>query len=757
MSSGIAVMHTLHRSVNLGFSSKKKETFGAVDTPFHKIPKVKRLVHEVGLKYHTVADMKFGGARTLLRDLLHDTPLPKGKDSFSSIHIIAPPKSAGEKVAEGIVTNLEKVNAEGIKKEMHVHRLEYIPNTKKPSPMDEYGAIFKVTSDLIMAKADRASMVVFVGWADPAYDYLAAVIGMLPFRGVSTALITQRKSYGDLLHYTSPSTVFEIEGANAARMGMFPIKAVFGSLDKKEVIQGIREWKPVNLNPFIDHPDHVTHPTTNLPFKIGALTLPMLTHNGAYLDSVSCLSELLKKQYNGRYFPIVSCGETCDALGYGNDILQALDQKDGYYFYHKSGESFKRWETYGTDELFAKVAEAKKMNIPVVIIAVGGGVNGNCIGLISACTNSHLVEVPTTPMHYNDATTSAKKAVSLVKDGKILSKNIMGAFYIPELVFCISETFLTLSTANAHATIGESCKTMNMLGMTNTPVGAKDYSNIEGAIEFASDYTKICLEVGGFDALIKFIEDPETRQFKQAIIDVGKQLRSSQDGSELRRKRQKMLNDFRTRYYSLGERKVNKIKSFISVVNREIVMAKAMFLAYSDPFEKYRALLFEYAHTLGHGVEAFLNLAYGMAKRNNIPIPEEAIRLHGQCVGMAVLWAGQMSYDLGELKGRGFQLHQGFVYLFNRHGGFDFRPCRQLFDALGLTKEEFTEGVLEVVRRDNKRGYCICSDHTKSVDQLVTGRPGKMMRSSDPNAELRYLVEVDEEWQARVLGSTIFL
>ena len=61
------------------------------------------------------------------------------------------------------------------------------------------------------------------------------------------------------------------------------------------------------------------------------------------------------------------------------------------------------------------------------------------------------------------------------------------------------------------------------------------------------------------------------------------------------------------------------------------------------------------------------------------------------------------------------------------------------------------EGVLAVVRRDNKRGYTNCTDCCKSVDQLVTDRPGKMLRSRDPNAELRYLVEVDEAWQAQVL------
>jgi len=330
----------------------------------------------------------------------------------------------------------------------------------------------------------------------------------------------------------------------------------------------------------------------------------------------------------------------------------------------------------------------------------------------------------------------------------------MGAFYIPELVFCVSETFITLSTANVHATVGEACKTMNMLGMTNTKTGARDYFNIEGAIEFASDYTKIVKHVNGFDALIEFIEDPETRSLKRDIIDIGKKIRVAKGKKRdaLERERKHLIGSFRARYYDLGESKVSSIKTFLSVVNKEIVKAKAMFLSYSDPFEKYRALLFEYAHTLGHGVEAFCNLAYTMARQQGIEVPEEAIRLHGQCVGMAVLWAGQMSFDLGELKGDGFALHQGFVYLFNRHGGFDFTPVRELFDTLCITKEQFCEGVLEVVRRDNKRGYCKCSDPTKSVDQLLTGRPGKMMRSANFNAELRYLVEVDEDWQKSVLG-----
>ena len=213
-----------------------------------------------------------------------------------------------------------------------------------------------------------------------------------------------------------------------------------------------------------------------------------------------------------------------------------------------------------------------------------------------------------------------------------------------------------------------------------------------------------------------------------------------------------MMQNFRDSFYNMDSAKKESILSFLTTINREIVCAKAMFLAYSDPFEKYRALLFEYAHTLGHGVEAFANDLYLSARNCGIEVNADALRLHGQCVGMAVLWAGEMSKNLGKLQGEGYVLHQSFPYLFNRAGGFSFGPLRDLCDELGVQKEEFCEKVLQVVRRDNKRGYCNCSDPNKSVDQLVTCRPGKMLRSDDPNAEVRYLVEVDEEWQRDVLA-----
>jgi hypothetical protein len=106
---------------------------------------------------------------------------------------------------------------------------------------------------------------------------------------------------------------------------------------------------------------------------------------------------------------------------------------------------------------------------------------------------------------------------------------------------------------------------------------------------------------------------------------------------------------------------------------------------------------------------------------------------------------------LGLLDGVGLQMHQALGYLFNRNNGFSFKPLRDLCDIMGVSNEEFCEGVLSVVRRDNKRGYVTSADPSKSVDQLVSERPGKMAHSDDKNAELRYLVEVDEDWQREVL------
>merc|ERR1719424_2484230 len=112
-------------------------------------------------------------------------------------------------------------------------------------------------------------------------------------------------------------------------------------------------------------------------------------------------------------------------------------------------------------------------------------------------------------MHYNDATTSAKKAFSLVRDGEILSKNILGTFYLPQLVFCIIETFLTLCPSSVHAAVGEATKTMSMLGNTTSTTGQQSFSNIMGGVV-------------GFENLIRFICD--SRELKDEVLRLGQQV-----------------------------------------------------------------------------------------------------------------------------------------------------------------------------------------------------------------------------------------
>lgn len=131
--------------------------------------------------------------------------------------------------------------------------------------------IFEAASSLLMAKADRASLLVFVGWENTSMDAYAAFIGMLPFRGVQVALLSIRSAYGNLLHFTTPSGTFDFDGLTAARMGKFSVHAVFGPLPTKRVTDKVHSWDPVDISSVGGNSEVI-----RIPFKIGGLTLPMI-------------------------------------------------------------------------------------------------------------------------------------------------------------------------------------------------------------------------------------------------------------------------------------------------------------------------------------------------------------------------------------------------------------------------------------------------------------------------------------------------
>mmetsp|Transcript_5361 Transcript_5361/g.17244 ORF Transcript_5361/g.17244 Transcript_5361/m.17244 type:complete len:705 (+) Transcript_5361:32-2146(+) len=683
------------------------------------------------VRYHQV-----DGNLLTIGHVVSKTPPPPGSTSFHSVEVV----HAGGAVAERLRC-APRIDA------TYPVRFHELPETGC-SPAREFAAIFEVLEGMMLAKANRQSLVLWVGRPDkPELDGFAGFLGMLPFRGISVALVSANAvRYPDPFSYRTPSGVLEHDANDPARMGKCCVSAMFGPLPARSFTARLREWAPIDVQP----PAGCTE-LLRLHFKIAGLPLPMITYAGEYEKGVAALAERIAAAYSaGSLCPIVSCGEVVDRLGYGLDVLAALRERGhaGHYFTHKSGETSKRWAEYGKPELLGWVAQAKAAGQTPLFIAVGGGCNGNATGVVAAMTGAAFVEVPTTPLHYNDATTSAKKAFSLVIDGKIRAKNLLGTFYLPRLVWCINETFLTSSTASVHSTVGECTKTMNMLADPSSAAGRADYANILGANEFASDTTRILACIDGFEALVHFIEDASTREAKAAVLRLGEAVAearaAAQCGTETARAayaslcegRRQLLQRFRARFYELPTAARVAIDAFLTVSNKEIVGAKAMFLAYEDPFEKYRALLFEYAHTLGHAVEAWLAGAIDTARASGVAadIVEAAVRNHGQCVGMAVVWAGAIAAELGALEGDGYVCHQGMVYLFNSFGGFSFAPVRALCDALGVSKPDFLREVLAGVRLDNKRGYCECGDDA-SVDQLVTHRPGRMLGSEDPNAE----------------------
>ena len=125
-----------------------------------------------------------------------------------------------------------------MKNETHLHRLKKVECKPNATPMEEYNAIFETASSLLLSKADSASILIFVGWENSQMDAYAAFIGMLPFHGVQVALLSRRSNYGEMVHFTTSSGTFDMDGLTAARMGKFSVHAIFGKLYSKNKIKG---------------------------------------------------------------------------------------------------------------------------------------------------------------------------------------------------------------------------------------------------------------------------------------------------------------------------------------------------------------------------------------------------------------------------------------------------------------------------------------------------------------------------------------
>lgn len=116
------------------------------------------------------------------------------------------------------------------------------------------------------------------------------------------------------------------------------------------------------------------------------------------------------------------------------------------------GEQYKNWETLNCifDGLLARHCERN-----TTLIALGGGVVGDMGGFAAACYQRGMpfVQVPTTLLSQVDSSVGGKTAIN-----HPLGKNMIGAFYQPNLVLADIQTLDTLPERELKAGIAEIIK-----------------------------------------------------------------------------------------------------------------------------------------------------------------------------------------------------------------------------------------------------------------------------------------------------------
>ena len=116
------------------------------------------------------------------------------------------------------------------------------------------------------------------------------------------------------------------------------------------------------------------------------------------------------------------------------------------------GEAFKDWPTLNRvfDALLAHACDRK-----TVLFALGGGVVGDMTGFAAACymRGVPFVQVPTTLLAQVDSSVGGKTAIN-----HPLGKNMIGAFYQPQLVVCDVDTLQTLPAREFSAGLAEVIK-----------------------------------------------------------------------------------------------------------------------------------------------------------------------------------------------------------------------------------------------------------------------------------------------------------
>lgn len=123
-----------------------------------------------------------------------------------------------------------------------------------------------------------------------------------------------------------------------------------------------------------------------------------------------------------------------------------------YYVELPDGEKYKNWKTLNSifDALLQNKCDRK-----TVLFALGGGVVGDMTGFAAACymRGVPFVQVPTTLLAQVDSSVGGKTGIN-----HPMGKNMIGAFYQPQMVICDLSTLDTLPQRELSAGLAEVIK-----------------------------------------------------------------------------------------------------------------------------------------------------------------------------------------------------------------------------------------------------------------------------------------------------------
>ena len=160
--------------------------------------------------------------------------------------------------------------------------------------------------------------------------------------------------------------------------------------------------------------------------------------------------ELLAPHIRGRQVAIIS-NETVAPL-YLERLTRSLAQFSVISVVLPDGEAFKTWETL---QLIFDGLLTARHDRRTTVIALGGGVIGDMAGFAAACYQRGVdfIQVPTTLLSQVDSSVGGKTAIN-----HPLGKNMVGAFYQPQLVLADISTLDTLPDRELHAGLAEVIK-----------------------------------------------------------------------------------------------------------------------------------------------------------------------------------------------------------------------------------------------------------------------------------------------------------